>query len=107
MASSVTQRKPENYMSLGEIEAVGQTFLKVLTQCRHRVSNFFYFLSFFFISLLIEYYKRISMQGAIEGCRNGFMQFCVVLMSSQNVDLCRVPAVILNQVGSFHSLTGF
>lgn len=55
MASSVTQRKPENYMSLGEIEAVGQTFLKVLTQCRHRVSNFFYFLSFFFISLLIEY----------------------------------------------------
>ncbi|XP_076464925.1 tRNA (32-2'-O)-methyltransferase regulator THADA-like [Babylonia areolata] len=52
------------------VEQIGETFLRVLTHCRHR--------------------------GAIEGCRSGLLQFCVSLMLCSDSTLSAVPANILN-----------
>ncbi|KAL8610956.1 hypothetical protein ACOMHN_042572 [Nucella lapillus] len=54
------------------VENIGETFLRVLTHCRHR--------------------------GAIEGCRSGFLQFCASLMACEDPVLSTVPANILTKV---------
>ena len=43
-------------------------------------------------------YKVCVFQGAIEGCRNGFLLFCTSLMSCDDASLSAIPASILNQV---------
>ncbi|XP_061173032.1 tRNA (32-2'-O)-methyltransferase regulator THADA-like [Saccostrea echinata] len=51
------------------IRSVGDTFMKVLTQCRHR--------------------------GVIEGCRTAFTVFCSALFESNNKELTCIPQNIL------------
>ncbi|XP_062621565.1 tRNA (32-2'-O)-methyltransferase regulator THADA-like [Saccostrea cucullata] len=51
------------------IRSVGDTFMKVLTQCRHR--------------------------GVIEGCRTAFTMFCSALFESNNKELLCIPQSIL------------
>ena len=43
-------------------------------------------------------YKVCVLQGAIEGCRNGFLLFCTSLMSCDDASLSAIPTSILNQV---------
>ncbi|KAK7104750.1 tRNA (32-2'-O)-methyltransferase regulator THADA-like [Littorina saxatilis] len=72
LANKPDQGKDVSLLSSDVIESVGETFIRVLTHCRHR--------------------------GAIEGCRNGFLQFCTSLMLCGDSNLSSVPANILNQV---------
>ncbi|KAL5009098.1 hypothetical protein ScPMuIL_014679 [Solemya velum] len=53
-------------------QRISDTFLTVLTQCRHK--------------------------GVIEGCRTAFLKFCTCLFSSANTDLNGLPRQILEQV---------
>ncbi|XP_059169787.1 thyroid adenoma-associated protein homolog [Physella acuta] len=65
-------------LSINELQAIGDTFVKVLTTCRHR--------------------------GAIEGCREGWFQFCCSLMSASDPQLSNIPKQILQQI--LDSLSG-
>ncbi|XP_046561929.1 thyroid adenoma-associated protein homolog [Haliotis rubra] len=73
-ACLVTSRTGDRPTWLQELQSVGQVYVQVLTSCRIR--------------------------GAIEGCRQGFLQYCTVLMSCDDPALAAIPAEILHQVMS-------
>lgn len=59
-------------ISMDLYQKISNTFLKVLTQCRHR--------------------------GAIENCRAGFINFCTALFNTNNHSANTIPEDILTQV---------
>ncbi|XP_067681853.1 tRNA (32-2'-O)-methyltransferase regulator THADA-like [Haliotis asinina] len=71
-ACLLTSRTGDRATWMPELESVGQVYVQVLTSCRIR--------------------------GAIEGCRQGFLQYCTFLMSCDDRALADIPAEILHQV---------